>query len=72
MTSINEKISTNQSELLNALANSDDGKARHLLKELADLDSFKKENPEREDAPSYLELYCHNNPSNPECLIYED
>ena len=50
---------------------------RHIKDELHDLDEYvehhKKEIEEGDHHdPTYLELYCDQNPSEPECLVYDD
>lgn len=72
MESIDRQIELRKQELMDALANQNDGKSRHLLKELAMLDHYKAEHPDDDHAPSSLELFCQDNPSAQECLIYED
>ena len=54
---------------------------RHIEGELHDLEAY-AENHKKEieagdlfgicDDPNYLELFCDQNPSEPECLIYDD
>lgn len=45
---------------------------RHIESELEELESYKANNPEDHHDPSPLELYCDANPSEPECLVYDD
>jgi len=50
---------------------------RHIEGELYELEDYaehhKKEIEEGDHHdPTYLELYCDQNPSEPECLVYED
>mgnify|MGYP005624022569 CR=1 FL=1 len=50
---------------------------RHIEGELHDLEAYaenhKKEIEEGDHHdPNYLELFCDQNPSEPECLIYDD
>tara|TARA_B100002019_G_scaffold72430_1_gene62504 strand:- start:11481 stop:11693 length:213 start_codon:yes stop_codon:yes gene_type:complete len=45
---------------------------RHIEGELHDLEDFKAHHPGDHHDPTYLELYCDQNPSEPECLVYED
>lgn len=50
---------------------------RHIEGELNDLEEYAEnhkrdiENGDHHD-PSYLEIFCDKNPSEPECLVYED
>ena len=50
---------------------------RHIEGELHDLEEYAenhKKEIEAEDHhdPSYIQLFCHQNPSEPACLIYDD
>ena len=45
---------------------------RHIQEELHDLEEYKEHHPEDDHDPTPLELYCDQNPSEPECLIYDD
>ena len=50
---------------------------RHIEEELHDLEDWVEHHKKEIDAgdhhdPTALELYCDRNPSEPECLIYDD
>ena len=50
---------------------------RHIEGELHDLEEYADHHKKEIEAgdhhdPTYLELYCDQNPSEPECLVYED
>ena len=50
---------------------------RHIEGELHELEDYVEHNKKEIEAgdhhdPTYLELYCDQNPSEPECLVYED
>ena len=50
---------------------------RHIEGELHDLEDYAEHHKKEIEAgdhhdPTYLELYCDQNPSEPECLGYED
>tara|TARA_B100000925_G_scaffold113192_2_gene83785 strand:- start:481 stop:708 length:228 start_codon:yes stop_codon:yes gene_type:complete len=50
---------------------------RHIESELHDLEEYAEHNKKDIAAgdhhdPTYLELYCDQNPSEPECLVYDD
>ena len=45
---------------------------RHLTSELNDLLLWQEGHPNDSHDPSHLEMFCDQNPSEPECLIYED
>jgi len=44
---------------------------RHFEEELEDLAKYKENHPEDTHDPTPLELFCDNNPHEPECRIYE-
>jgi hypothetical protein len=45
---------------------------RHIEGELEELEAYAERHPEDHHDPTALELYCDNNPSAPECLVYDD
>ena len=50
---------------------------RHIESELHDLEDYVEHHKKEIEAgdhhdPTYLELYCDQFPSEPECLVYED
>ena len=50
---------------------------RHIQDELHDLEKYAENHKAEIEAgdhhdPTYLELFCDQNPSEPECLIYDD
>ena len=50
---------------------------RHIEGELHDLEAYAENHKKEIEAgdhhdPNYLELFCDQNPSEPECLIYDD
>ena len=50
---------------------------RHTEEELHDLEEYAEHYKKEIEAgdhhdPTYLELYCDQNPSEPECLVYDD
>ena len=72
MKDIQSHIDKDTTELFDALANGQSQRARHLSDELEQLETYQKNHPGDDHDPSYIELYCDRNPSDPECLIYED
>ena len=54
------------------LSEHNDGKVRHLTEELQWLLDHKREFPDDPHDPSPLELFCEQNPDEPECLVYDD
>ena len=50
---------------------------RHTEEELHELEEYVEHHKKEIEAgdhhdPTYLELFCDQNPSEPECLVYED
>ena len=50
---------------------------RHIQGELNELEQYAENHKAEIEAgdhhdPTYLELFCDSNPSEPECLVYED
>lgn len=50
---------------------------RHIEGELHELEEYVEHHKKEIEAgdhhdPSYLELFCDQNPSEPECLVYDD
>jgi len=50
---------------------------RHIVGELQELEEYVEHHKKEIEAgdhhdPTPLELYCDSNPSEPECLVYED
>ena len=50
---------------------------RHIQDELQDLEEYAENHKAEIEAgdhhdPTYLELFCDQNPSEPECIIYDD
>ena len=50
---------------------------RHVEEELRELEEYADHHKKEIEAgdhhdPTYLELYCDQNPSEPECLVYDD
>ncbi len=72
MKTIDEHIQKDQNEFLQALSDHNDGKVRPLTEELQRLLDLKKEFPNDSHDPSFLELFCEQNPDEPECLVYDD
>jgi len=75
MDSIEQHIKKDKEILDNPLTSPN--QRRHIEGELHELEDYaehhKKEIEEGDHHdPTYLELFCDANPSEPECLIYED
>tara|TARA_E500000081_G_C6126928_1_gene351300 strand:+ start:2054 stop:2281 length:228 start_codon:yes stop_codon:yes gene_type:complete len=75
MKSIEDHIAKDKEILDNPLISSH--QRRHIEGELQELEEYadhhKKDIEEGDHHdPTYLELFCDQNPSEPECLVYED
>lgn len=70
MESIEKHIEADKEELDNP--NLSPQRRRHIEGELHDLEEYKEHHPDDHHDPTALELYCDQNPSEPECLIYDD
>ena len=72
MSTIEEHIEHDVEELHAAEAAGDRAKVRHLIEELDNLAEYKDHHPDDHHDPNALELLCDQNPSAPECLVYDD
>ena len=70
MESIEQHIEADKEELSNPQLSPQ--RRRHIEGELEELEAYAERHPEDHHDPSSLELYCDNNPSAPECLVYDD
>lgn len=69
MKDINQHIQTNKDILDNAILSPQ--MRRHIEGELTQLEAYKKNHPGDDHDPNSLELFCDENPNEPECKIYE-
>jgi len=70
MDSIEQHIEADKEELSNPQLSPQ--RRRHIEGELEELEAYAERHPEDHHDPTSLELYCDNNPSAPECLVYDD
>jgi hypothetical protein len=70
MDSIEQHIEADKEELADPQLSPQ--RRRHIEGELEELEAYAERHPEDHHDPSSLELYCDNNPSAPECLVYDD
>jgi len=70
MESIEKHIEADKEELSNPQLSPQ--RRRHIEGELEELEAYAERHPEDHHDPTSLELYCDNNPSAPECLVYDD
>ena len=57
--------------------NTSEAMKRHTIEELHELEEYVDHHHDEIEAgdhhdPTYLELFCDQNPSEPECLVYDD
>lgn len=67
---IQQHIDDDINELNGATINGQ--RKRHLESELSSLISYQNNHPNDEHDPNSLELFCDENPDDPQCRIYED
>lgn len=72
MASIAEQLQTYRSALQAAQSNGDEAIQRKLEQNIKDLEAFSQRHPEATEAPSPLEVFCDLNPSDINCLVYDD
>jgi len=72
MASIADQLHAYHSTLSEARTRGDEATVRKLEQQIRDLEAFGERHPEAAEAPSPLELFCDLNPSNPNCLVYDD
>lgn len=70
MDSIEQHIAADKEELSNPQLSPQ--RRRHIEGELEELEAYAERHPEDHHDPTSLELYCDANPSEPECLVYDD
>ena len=70
MENIERHIEADREELSNPQLSPQ--RRRHIEDELEQLEAYQKRHPEETHDPNPLELYCDANPSEPECLVYDD
>jgi hypothetical protein len=66
---LNQFIVNIQEEITNSLPNTQ--RSRYLRAHLDELIKYQLNNPDKEDIPNSLELYCNLNPNARECRTYE-
>jgi len=70
MESIEKHIEADKEELSDPTISAQ--RRRHIEGELEELEAYAERHPDDHHDPTSLELYCDNNPSSPECLVYDD
>lgn len=72
MVTIAEQLLTYRAALEAAQANGDEATGRKIEKNITALEDFRERHPEAKQAPSPLEVFCDLNPSDINCLVYDD
>ncbi|MEB3194789.1 MAG: CP12 domain-containing protein [Cyanobacteriota bacterium] len=72
MASIADQLNSYRSALEAAQANGDEATRKKLEQNIQDLEAFSQRHPEATEAPSPLEVFCDLNPSDINCLVYDD
>ena len=72
MASIAEQLQSYRTALETAEAKGDEATKRKLEQNIKDLENFSQRHPEASEAPSPLEVFCDLNPSDINCLVYDD
>lgn len=72
MATIAEQLLTYRAALEAAESSGDEATKRKIEQNIKDLEGFRIRHPEVIDAPSPLEVFCDLNPSDINCLVYDD
>ncbi len=72
MASIGDQLQTYRSALAEAEANGEQAIASKIQQQIKELEEFQQRHPEEVEAPSPFEVFCDLNPSNVNCLVYDD
>jgi len=72
MATIGDQLQTYRNALAEAQARGDVAIARKIEQQIKDLEDFQQRHPDEAVAPSPLEVFCDLNPSDINCLVYDD
>ena len=72
MATIGDQLQTYRTALAEAQARGDVAIARKIEQQIKDLEDFQQRHPDEAVAPSPLEVFCNLNPSDINCLVYDD
>ena len=72
MSSIAAQLETYRSALVEATARGDQAVSRKIDQQIKDLEDFQVRHPEETEAPTPFEVFCDLNPSDVNCLVYDD
>jgi hypothetical protein len=72
MASIAEQLQSYRTALEAAESKGDAATKRKLEQNIQDLEAFSERHPDATEAPTPLEVFCDLNPSEINCLVYDD
>ena len=72
MSSIADQLSSYRSALTQANDRGDQALARKIEQQINELQEFQARHPEATEAPTPFEVFCELNPSDVNCLVYDD
>ena len=72
MATIAEQLRAYRAALQAAHTKGDEATTRKIEQNIKDLEDFSRRHPEATEAPSLLEMFCDLNPSDINCLVYDD
>ncbi|MEX0588266.1 MAG: CP12 domain-containing protein [Cyanobium sp.] len=72
MSSIATQLESYKTALAEATTRGDQAVARKIQEQIKDLEEFQIRHPEESEAPTPFEVFCDLNPSDVNCLVYDD
>lgn len=72
MAKIADQLQSYRAALVAAQAKGDGATSRKLEQNIKGLEGFQLRHPDATEAPSPLEIFCDLNPSDINCLVYDD
>ncbi len=72
MSSIADQLASYRSALAQASDRGDQALARKIEQQIRELQEFQARHPEETEAPTPFEVFCDLNPSDVNCLVYDD
>jgi hypothetical protein len=72
MSSIADQLASYRSALAQANERGDQAVARKIEQQITELQEFQARHPEATEAPTPFEVFCDLNPSDVNCLVYDD
>lgn len=72
MSSIADQLVSYRSALAEATERGDKAVARKIDEQIKELQEFQVRHPEETESPTPFEVFCDLNPSDVNCLVYDD